>query len=145
MIVNLPDQSSFVISIFFCMIRRPPRSTRTDTLFPDTTLFRSRSALLIMSTPKHARPETRRAYRTKCAVVKGQLHGKPLFQSRRIRTCRSVAVFQTIGSSLHGREGDSTAERQIYTLCFRTSAIPHLRSDEHRSELQSLIHNTLAD
>src|SRR3546814_7312112 len=24
------------------MIRRPPRSTRTDTLFPDTTLFRSR-------------------------------------------------------------------------------------------------------
>src|SRR3546814_7507849 len=28
--------------IFFCvMIRRPPRSTRTDTLFPYTTLFRS--------------------------------------------------------------------------------------------------------
>src|SRR3546814_12991399 len=26
---------------FFLMIRRPPRSTRTDTLFPDTTLFRS--------------------------------------------------------------------------------------------------------
>src|SRR3546814_16831598 len=28
---------------FFLMIRRPPRSTRTDTLFPYTTLFRSRS------------------------------------------------------------------------------------------------------
>src|SRR3546814_2730884 len=27
--------------IFFVMIRRPPRSTRTDTLFPYTTLFRS--------------------------------------------------------------------------------------------------------
>src|SRR3546814_16873243 len=27
------------------MIRRPPRSTRTDTLFPDTTLFRSMSLL----------------------------------------------------------------------------------------------------
>src|SRR3546814_17318191 len=26
---------------FVLMIRRPPRSTRTDTLFPDTTLFRS--------------------------------------------------------------------------------------------------------
>src|SRR3546814_20829984 len=26
------------------MIRRPPRSTRTDTLFPYTTLFRSRAA-----------------------------------------------------------------------------------------------------
>src|SRR3546814_8437213 len=29
--------------VFFLMIRRPPRSTRTDTLFPYTTLFRSRS------------------------------------------------------------------------------------------------------
>src|SRR3546814_13149780 len=33
---------SFCMSIvFFLMIRRPPRSTRTDTLFPYTTLFRS--------------------------------------------------------------------------------------------------------
>src|SRR3546814_14399616 len=30
--------------LFFLMIRRPPRSTRTDTLFPYTTLFRSRFA-----------------------------------------------------------------------------------------------------
>src|SRR3546814_12152785 len=31
-----------LILFFFLMIRRPPRSTRTDTLFPYTTLFRSR-------------------------------------------------------------------------------------------------------
>src|SRR3546814_3219331 len=30
-----------LLFIFFLMIRRPPRSTRTDTLFPYTTLFRS--------------------------------------------------------------------------------------------------------
>src|SRR3546814_21077772 len=30
-------------SFFFLMTRRPPRSTRTDTLFPYTTLFRSRN------------------------------------------------------------------------------------------------------
>src|SRR3546814_18335334 len=30
--------------VFFLMIRRPPRSTRTDTLFPYTTLFRSASS-----------------------------------------------------------------------------------------------------
>src|SRR3546814_10606861 len=30
------------VLFFFLMIRRPPRSTRTDTLFPYTTLFRSR-------------------------------------------------------------------------------------------------------
>src|SRR3546814_11308964 len=35
--------SLFTLSnFFFLMIRRPPRSTRTDTLFPYTTLFRSR-------------------------------------------------------------------------------------------------------
>src|SRR3546814_20132981 len=33
----------FVV-FFFLMIRRPPRSTRTDTLFPYTTLFRSSGA-----------------------------------------------------------------------------------------------------
>src|SRR3546814_18856267 len=33
----------FVVYCFFLMIRRPPRSTRTDTLFPYTTLFRSNS------------------------------------------------------------------------------------------------------
>src|SRR3546814_17724700 len=31
----------FLVLFFFLMIRRPPRSTRTDTLFPYTTLFRS--------------------------------------------------------------------------------------------------------
>src|SRR3546814_15385316 len=33
--------TSAFICFFFLMIRRPPRSTRTDTLFPYTTLFRS--------------------------------------------------------------------------------------------------------
>src|SRR3546814_15208723 len=36
---------------FFLMIRLPPRSTRTDTLFPYTTLFRSAQALLKDSDP----------------------------------------------------------------------------------------------
>src|SRR3546814_12392233 len=38
MLVRLVTQC---YSFFFLMIRRPPRSTRTDTLFPYTTLFRS--------------------------------------------------------------------------------------------------------
>src|SRR3546814_13731795 len=39
MISHVTTTSCFLI--FFLMIRRPPRSTRTDTLFPYTTLFRS--------------------------------------------------------------------------------------------------------
>src|SRR3546814_17269729 len=34
-----------VMIFFFLRIRRPPRSTRTDTLFPYTTLFRSQQAV----------------------------------------------------------------------------------------------------
>src|SRR3546814_12024601 len=43
----LYDESHYLrVNVFFClMIRRPPRSTRTDTLFPYTTLFRSPLAL----------------------------------------------------------------------------------------------------
>src|SRR3546814_16069290 len=46
------------------MIRRPPRSTRTDTLFPYTTLFRPpdappRPPLSLHGRPRHAPPERR--------------------------------------------------------------------------------------
>src|SRR3546814_11235787 len=41
--INILVLFTFVrfVFLFFLMIRRPPRSTRTDTLFPYTTLFRS--------------------------------------------------------------------------------------------------------
>src|SRR3546814_16835791 len=39
------------------MIRRPPRSTRTDTLFPYTTLFRSRSAASARGTARGNRAD----------------------------------------------------------------------------------------
>src|SRR3546814_11301585 len=39
------------LCFFFLMIRRPPRSTRTDTLFPYTTLFRSCAWCVIPSSP----------------------------------------------------------------------------------------------
>src|SRR3546814_12397679 len=46
------------VSCFFVlMIRRPPRSTRTDTLFPYTTLFRSRPDQPTMGDWLHNYPE----------------------------------------------------------------------------------------
>src|SRR3546814_12331171 len=39
----------FCYFVFFLMIRRPPRSTRTDTRFPYTTLFRSPDAVGVWS------------------------------------------------------------------------------------------------
>src|SRR3546814_14397674 len=51
----------FVFSddLFFVMIRRPPKTTRTDTLFPYTTLFRSAvrpRACPRSGVPRQARP-----------------------------------------------------------------------------------------
>src|SRR3546814_11424452 len=51
--------------VFFLMIRRPPRSTRTDTLFPYTTLFRS----LLLQAAHDQRRERRRAVRAKLREV----------------------------------------------------------------------------
>src|SRR3546814_9711331 len=60
---------------FFLMIRRPPRSTRTDTLFPYTTLFRS---IWRCSKPSaSARPPTRSA--PVSSAIRGKsraFHGK---------------------------------------------------------------------
>src|SRR3546814_5459292 len=45
------DMFSHILIFFFLMIRRPPRSTHTDTLFPYTTLFRSTQAVFVDSRP----------------------------------------------------------------------------------------------
>src|SRR3546814_16768611 len=37
----------FILLFFFLMIRRPPRATRTDTLCPHTTLFRSGDQIIV--------------------------------------------------------------------------------------------------
>src|SRR3546814_11517089 len=81
--------SSILLSIFvlfFLMIRRPPRSTRTDTLFPYTTLFRSRregaKALLQCLLP------TARALRRR-ALLRESAFGSPRHNAWRGRGPRS--------------------------------------------------------
>src|SRR3546814_1315685 len=87
----------FVFSFFFLMIRRPPRSTRTDTLFPYTTLFRSRCRL------------------------------EALLAEHRCRICVGVAFGTRVRHHL----------RQYRQCAGRRS--DEERSEEHTSELQSLM------
>src|SRR3546814_6752008 len=47
----------FRFLLFFLMIRRPPRSTRTDTLFPYTTLFRSITSTLPLHSNEWSTPQ----------------------------------------------------------------------------------------
>src|SRR3546814_13378799 len=46
------------VFFFFLMIRRPPRATRTDTLFPYTTLFRSEGLTHILASFINAMPQS---------------------------------------------------------------------------------------
>src|SRR3546814_14966565 len=84
--------------VFFLMIRRPPRSTRTDTLFPYTTLFRS-------ADPPVARAAV--GYRAPCWRQRGNQAG-----------------YAHCGGNQQGS---------------RTRNCGGARSEEHTSELQSLM------
>src|SRR3546814_2346496 len=86
------------------MTRRPPRSTRTDTLFPYTTLFRSAQELL------------------------GDAHHAAVAGAR--RAGGSGRAGSPGGAGRSGSPGRTAAARQVQLLA---------RSEEHTSELQSLM------
>src|SRR3546814_10231932 len=88
----------------FLMIRRPPRSTRTDTLFPYTTLFRS----------------------------------IPLTQANRWRN-NPPSVTGIIGRPSNSRLTRPLAPSVLHTSHAAADATRITRSEEHTSELQSLM------
>src|SRR3546814_4129269 len=90
------------------MTRRPPRSTRTDTLFPYTTLFRSCS-----SSPGPPPPPP-------------LAHRLPQLRDRR----RRAAL---------GHHGHHRPQRTGQDEPARSGGPPGRRSEEHTSELQSLM------
>src|SRR3546814_6750122 len=91
------------------MIRRPPRSTRTDTLFPYTTLFRSlpRSQRMVMS-----------------PAVASSILRRIEWQSQGARNC---AFFTCSRPSFFRVARAAATARSVW------------RSEEHTSELQSLM------
>src|SRR3546814_8664092 len=95
------------------MIRRPPRSTRTDTLFPYTTLFRSGCAVDFLHLRVNRREIVRRAddhldWQTAASCWQG-----------RWLECRCI----------------DTSDRRTLSVDFGLN----FRSEEHTSELQSLM------
>src|SRR3546814_19541632 len=70
------------------MIQRPPRSTRTDTLFPYTTLFRS----------PRLRPRLRRNPASRYSVVRGTL------DSRDRHRCRMNDWLYVLGGAIRSEE-----------------------------------------
>src|SRR3546814_13724504 len=109
------------VFFFFLMIRRPPRSTRTDTLFPYTTLFRSdqqRGALRGDAAAGAARPRGRQQAAVAPAVVIGVAGGDLPLALRLL--LRHVGVeLGGVGLRPASRDGRSE-ERRVGKECVST-------------------------
>src|SRR3546814_6206532 len=110
------------------MIRRPPRSTRTDTLFPYTTLFRSPWL------PKHA-GEFNAEHRSSPGIT---CHHWPRSSAGLPRHASRLGSRRNTASSPTGH-GDGQAWREKVQGASAYHAVTAGRSEEHTSELQSLI------
>src|SRR3546814_8308569 len=119
------------VDFFFLMIRRPPRSTGTDTLCPYTTLFRSDRL-------------DGRARRDQLERL-GDLLGRGAAAD--VKEVRRLATVQL--DDVHGRHrqtgaidhaADVAFERHVVEVVLGGRAFDFIfRSEEHTSELQSLM------
>src|SRR3546814_5409341 len=108
------------------MYRRPPRSTRTDTLFPDTTLCRS------LLSPGRDRPPLRsggahRRIADKLFAIRRPWK-MPSPSARTMAASAAVTPQRPRPQPRHGETGEHDDER----------------SEEHTSELQSLMRTSYA-
>src|SRR3546814_7324141 len=111
------------MTFFFLMIRRPPRSTRTDTLFPYTTLFRSSPT--ITNTFHSAPPKLTVAAPSYLPSTSGNNSSNTIWSG-------SLSNSLLLPLSVHTR------------TCTHHLITPQSRSEEHTSELQSLMRTSYA-
>src|SRR3546814_6651961 len=129
-----------VLIFFFCLMsQRPPRSTRTDTLFPYTTLFRSRfPSILTRDGPSLHPPVTggssamamlmigELARRTGAKVNRSEEHTSELQSLMRI----SYAVF----CLKKKKRNNDTLDHNTKILCHNTYSTKHALTSKNLTE-----------
>src|SRR3546814_1181537 len=124
------------------MIRRPPRSTRTDTLFPYTTLFRSvfhRPAVAgaVLVSVRAADAETQTLEEAGAVLERfGEQACGDFLAVVRLRLLLAVATIRR-----PVEHADGVIARVVEQAAAQLHAI---RSEEHTSELQSLMRISFA-
>src|SRR3546814_7961371 len=120
------------VAFFFLMIRRPPRSTRTDTLFPYTTLFRSGRGRLVADL---ARLHDHRGRDHARGVAVGDAPPQHQYDADAARADQSDREPDTVTRT---RRAAFAAAALIAALGLAALGVWQ-RSEEHTSELQSLM------
>src|SRR3546814_1686543 len=111
------------------MIRRPPRSTRTDTLFPYTTLFRStRPGLFQHGGHPHRRGRGRSA-RPRNRPRQSELPLKP----ERLREPPSLSPHSTPRSEEHTSELQSLMRSSYAVFCLKKKITYTIESIQYRT------------
>src|SRR3546814_5979791 len=124
-----------ITCMFVLMIRRPPRSPRTDTLFPYTTLFRSdRQAAPTMGDALDIK-----GYVTEAKIGEGSpAIGKTVAEFVE-RHDHAVGVMSVLRSGMRSFLSSDIALRDADTLILGGDPDALARSAEHPTELPSLI------
>src|SRR3546814_12403143 len=140
-----------MLLLFSLMTRRPPRSTRTATLFPYTTLFRSEIIRAAAGRKPSVVGEQRQLDARGAAALHADLARRGVAHVDHAATGKGAAVVDTddhavavrhVGDAHHAAEGQRAVRRGelagIETLAVR-GAVAGERSGEHTSELQALM------
>src|SRR3546814_5210671 len=119
------DLHFIMVCFFFLMIRRPPRSTRTDTLFPYTTLFRSPRLPddQLIFTLNHAESRILAFEPNLAALVERLAPSLPHIEKYIVLSDEGVGIGEGFGAL-------------AYEPLLASAPV---RSEEHTSELQSLM------
>src|SRR3546814_9504784 len=128
-------QSARLSCLFYLMMRRPPRSTRTDTLFPDTTLFRSGHRGI--GVERQVLAGIGRVGLLHLPGVAGGLDGKEEARPEGMGRAHQAAQVHRL-SDAFGADGKVSAHGGRTCMAWAAEA-SCLRSEEHTSELQSLM------
>src|SRR3546814_7965154 len=124
-----------MLLLFFLMIRRPPRSTRTDTLFPYTTLFRS-----AFPAPQRLAAQVD-GYEAGSAG--GVDHQARPFQVQQVGEPPRHQAVEASGNRVGVQPHRIVQLPPGIVAVLRAEAEIH-RSEEHTSDLQSLMRNSYA-
>src|SRR3546814_10746071 len=123
---------------FFLMLRRPPKSTRTDTLFPATTLFRSAGAARV----RQCVTRVASAAGGPAAQPSPAIAISPAPEERQRRALPPGRFLAPGISGLRFRARDIGARGRLHV--HNAPPSQRVRSEEHTSELQSLMRNSYA-